>query len=336
MKQVIIGRNCHIENKAFENGIIILNGADVHLSNVRVSERGIEVKEKSKLSMENSIIYTVETGIKVDSDCTLGKIQTNEFRGIKSGIKFNGAGAIMEEENSISDNIFVIDEPGEAVAITTGLNIKNSRNPIADISKLARKICLMNNEALVRGYGVFSDIITTIFRVYCSEELEEALSGCSTGNIIRLSGDNFFGNIVVDKEITIIGTSMDKTVIVPHNDLKKDAIEYGIRIKSGNVCIENLCIDGRNYKFRDGIRYDNGIFHNNEFKCLCIKNTARRGISIWPEDTKCTIIKECLFENIKEHQGIYFSGSGNIKDCSFNNVKSPIEIGGEKQNVQIY
>lgn len=300
VKQIIIDSSSHLEDMTFEGGIMILNGADVHLSNVKVSGNGIEVRENSKLSMKNSVIYNAETGISVDSGCSIGGIHGNEFRMVKSGIRFCKAGAVMEEENSISGNIFLIDGDGEAVAIEAELNV-------VDISKLARKICLMNNEALVRGYGAYSGIITTIFRVHSSEELEKVLLSCSSGNIIKLSNGNYYGNIIVDKEITIIGEGMDGTVIVPREYLNKDDIEYGIIIKSGNVCIEKLCIDGKNYRFKDGIRYEDGAFHNNEFRSICIKNTVRRGISVWPEDTEDTIIKGCIFENIKEHQVLQHS-----------------------------
>jgi hypothetical protein len=313
VKQVIIDSSSHFEDMEFGGGILILNGADVHLSNVRISGNGIEITEKGKLSMKNSVICDVETGINVDSYCILRGIHANEFRRVKSGIKFNSTDAALEEENSISGNIFLVDGDGEAVSIKAGLNIRNSTETTADISKLARKICLMNNETLVKVHGKLSDITTTIFRVQNSEELEQALLNCSTGNIIKLSGGNYYGNLIVDKEITIIGEGMDETVIVPREYLNKDCIECGIRIKSGNVCIEKLCIDGKNNRFMDGIRYEDGIFPNNEFKSICIKNTVRRGISVWPEDKKDTVIKGCIFENIKEHQVLQHSRKKSIR-----------------------
>ena len=106
--------------------------------------------------------------------------------------------------------------------------------------------------------------------------------------------------------------------------------------------IKNITIDGNgnksllhDYNFRDGIRYQFLGGENNIFSNIKIINIIRRGISIWPE-MQNTLIKNCVINNIREKQGIYFNGSGIIENCILQNVKTGIEIHDLVHGEQIY
>ncbi|WP_156939798.1 hypothetical protein [Clostridium lundense] len=325
------------KSKTYRNDVIIhiLGGAEVVLDGIIIDgcnleeTVGINLEKNSgsKITLMNSYINNVDTGIEVNENNILGKIINNKFSNILIGIKNLGQGSVIENLYNVIYNTFEFKEKGIAIAFSTGVNLgKDKVRLVTDGINFARILSINNGYALVKGYGIFNHISTKTFKVSNGEELDKAIQNSDNGNIILLSKGKYYGNICITKEIAIIGE--DDVSIIPSENYDEDFTQYGLRINSSNLFIKNLTIDGKgNGKlrkdicyFRDGIRYEGEINNNNKFVNIHIKNIRRRGISIWPENIRGTEIRNCIVENVLEQQYIYMNGSGKIKNCILNNA----------------
>lgn len=328
--------------------IYVKNGATLNLFDVEINNvcskfsRGIVLQDcsKSKINIRNSTILNTNIGMEINSGNILGKMINNKFNNVDIGICNINKGTIIENLECIRNNLFNTNK--EAISFSTGVNIKRGKNInlITNGVKFARILCLNNHYALIRGYEVFNGIETSCYNVKNNEELTNALSICKKGAIILMSKGKYYGNIVIKKEIALIGEDIENTIIMPKENYTASSPQYGLQISSSNLLIKNLSIDGSgNPKlhkdkchFRDGIHYLYKLSNNNKFKNIHIRNVLRRGISIWPEFTTNTCILNCIIENIKNKQCIFFNGSGIIKNCTLRNSSIGIECSNIPQN----
>lgn len=318
--------------------ICVENKAKVDIVRAEVGDNynensfGIKLFEnsKSKLNMYSCNICNTEIGIVIGSDCILGEITECIFNNVTIGIDLKSSGGIIENIENIKDNKFNILNNGEAIAFSTGLNMGYGKDIALLIEpiKFSRKLIMNNFNAIIRGYGVFEDIEAKNYDVFSDKELKYALDNCKNGSIIKLNTGKYHGNINVDKQIMIIGENAANTFIAPKYNIIFDKAQYGIIINSDKVLVSNITIEGKN--FRDGIKYDSEGCDNNCFENIVIKNATRRGISIWPEHTKNTNIKDCIIANVIEGKGIYFNGTGSISGSNILNCCIGVEIGSTR------
>lgn len=318
---------------------------DIQIDNVNAKDtKGIVMNNNSKsmLHMYNSIINNVEIGIEVNSDNVLGDIINNKFYNFKEGITSVQKGASVK---CIKNNIFKSRKDEVGISFSTGVNIykEDELVLVTNGTKFARELSLNNNYAFVKGDGMFSHITTECYKVNNQEKLNGSLKNCDTGNIIILEKGLYYGNIVLDKQVALIGEESLKSVIVPRDDEYIENPQYGIIISSDNIFIKDISINGKgncksnNSKsnFRDGIRYSGDNLDNNQFINVNIKNIQRRGISIWPNNSHDNLIENCVIENIEKQACIYFNGSGVVKDSILKNSFTAIEGSNYHQNKKL-
>lgn len=351
-----IMNNCKLTGITFKiktktSNLYISNGSKIYINNCKFigSENsladGIYIEENSSsiIDVTHSYFDNLERGIVINSGNIVETLENNSFKNLNIGISNFEKGAIVNNISKIKDNSFE-NIKKYSIDFSTGVNINkgNSITLVTNGYEFARTLSINNNFAYVKGTGLFEEIDSYVYRAENSNDLYSALTNCTGGNIILLKNGYYFGDFSIDKEISLIGEDSKNTFIIPKANYTVTSPQYGIRISSSNVFIKNITIDGNgnksllhDYNFRDGIRYQFLGGENNIFSNIKIINIIRRGISIWPE-MQNTLIKNCVINNIREKQGIYFNGSGIIENCILQNVKTGIEIHDLVHGEQIY
>ncbi len=169
------------------------------------------------------------------------------------------------------------------------------------------------------------------------------------GDVINVaSGTYVESNILVHKSLTIrgVGATRDAVVIVPtgtdanvDNAFGSGALN-GFIIKAQSVTIRKLTINGNPaaipgiFNFRAGIvtldasQPGGGVWNNLHVDNVVIKNTWRRGISVFPRTVAGTVIERSSIENVAFNQGMYLAGhslvlNNTVKHCFQGIVLNP-------------
>ena len=338
--------NCFINHVTFiiksnDSNVFISNSSYVFFKNCKfvgfddTKSTAILLKENSTstINLSSCFFTLLKTALVVNSNNVIGSIIDNFFDHLSIGICNIQNGTTIKDIFKIKHNLFKSIK-NYAIGFSTGLKIIEDSNihSLSNGVAFSRTLCLNNNLAYIKGDGDFKEINTKFYKINNSDELKTTLLNCNSGNIIYLMKGFYFGDFTINKEISILGEDIEKTIILPQYKLNSSIPQYGIRILSSNIIIMNLTIDGKGnklledtYTFRDGIRYEYFNGTNNIFSNIIIKNVLRRGISIWPK-AENTTISNCKIYNVCNNQGVYFSGSGIIDHCYLNNMKIGIEV----------
>lgn len=138
----------------------------------------------------------------------------------------------------------------------------------------------------------------------CFFTIQEAINAASSGDTIKVKAGTFIetGQIIIDKNLTIIGLSKGDTIIKPAQDTGAEGDSRGwFLVKNGiSFSLENVTLDGSGYKISQAIR------------------------SHGPIDIKNSVIKNILYNPSTSYEGrgivVYDGFSSNITGNTLENI----------------
>lgn len=162
--------------------------------------------------------------------------------------------------------------------------------------------------ALLAVAGVVSAATLNVPGDYST--IQSAIAAAVSGDTIQVAAGTYVesGQIVIDKDLSIIGAGADQTVIKPAGDTTGSGDGRGwILVQSGvGLSISYVCLDGQGWTIRDGIRV-NGSASVSYCTIRNIRGASYDGFAI---DAYGPVnVQGCLIENI-ERVGIRYYPTG--------------------------
>jgi hypothetical protein len=189
------------------------------------------------------------------------------------------------------------------------------------------------------------DIAEENYWVIEGMKIQEALAKSTSGDKIYIGAGTFIedGQIVIDKDISIIGDNKNRTTIKPNNDTGSSGDSRGwILVEDGKEFnLKRVTLDGEGKKVYQAIRsYGSGMINNNIIKN--IKHSQYTGVGIVVMGNYNMTIKNNRLENI-ERIGVMAFGPGVTNTKIVKNTyigKGPgdyldyaVEVGGGARSV---
>jgi len=136
--------------------------------------------------------------------------------------------------------------------------------------------------------------------------IQQAICNASSGDIIQVKQGTYLENIVIDKEIILIGENPERTII----DGNLESVVVKIVTKEVNISNFSIINSG-------GKTYDSGIFvkGDNVSVSNCVFYYTRTGIL--SNQNKGLKVKKSVFHSNGEGIGNYNSISSSINNCTF-------------------
>jgi hypothetical protein len=300
---------------------------DVDLSNVLTGIQTTTANTIGSSDIFSNTVINTKVGISLQND-------ENEIKdNLLTNISLEGMGVINAGNSDIHDNTFDIN--------ATGVNLKDySSNP----STFVDFKNIVNNNSFARlttRNDSFGNVLGNTLYVNIQDAIEDAESG----DVINVGAGTYVedGQIVIDKDLTIIGEGKTKTILKPNYTSTGIYTEGAgwFYIKSGiSATIKNLTLDGEGQIINTAIQSRGNVVVEN---CL-IKNIYEKqyfGFGIQLLDGTNNTIINSEFENI-ERVGIHVRGGKNgvtdviatITDCIYTGrgegdyLEYGIEFGG--------
>jgi hypothetical protein len=166
--------------------------------------------------------------------------------------------------------------------------------------------------------------------------IKGAISAAAAGDTVSVEpGIYTESNIEIDKSLNVIGASKDNVIVVPAAEDDNDDSRYGdtfqhaFIIKSNDVTIKNLTIDGQGNplltagknNYRNAIVTDTGA-NRLHVENVAAKNIYRRGIEIVDVASTGHLIENCTIDNVTLRDGIINLGGGSYIGNNITNIWS--------------
>jgi parallel beta-helix repeat protein len=227
-------------------------------------------------------------GLEGDPDkiaATMGIIDGNTVHGnvieeVDLGLYFYVASNLTVTENDMtgsSHGLYAAD--GIEDAVIEGNTFTNNTIQVEDISGgLDLELILDNNTfdraVVVRGSGIKVPIIFS--------SIEDAIDAAESGDTVEVMAGTYVHvqQIIIDKDLTIIGENKDTTIIKPDPGFTDS---YLFRVNAGEFNLSNVTLDGDGNLY-GGVRYTDpgtGTLDNNIFKNIVFPGYTGIGVVIY-------------------------------------------------------
>ncbi|PKO15349.1 hypothetical protein CVU37_13040 [candidate division BRC1 bacterium HGW-BRC1-1] len=263
----------------------------------------------------------------------------NAFDTVQGGVNAVDAGA----------KVMVYDGGFEAEAVTIAKSLIFEGRAPAPPSPTVSSIDLDAGAVVTDSIGVTADTVNVnANNVLIADGILVAKNDPLNRATVTIADDVYAqSNVVVDKAIILAGQSRAGAIIVPaaedgnKDNAFADSAQNGIIIKSSDVMIKNLTLNGQGNpgltpgknNFRIGIvsadaSYPGGGTWNNlHVDGVDVRHPYRRGISVWPPAVSGTLIENSLIDDVRFNQGMAVAGQGEILNNTINHAFQGIVLG---------